>query len=218
MPDKFKNRYRIPSARLPNWDYSSNSAYFITICAVNRQHFFGKIKNDEIELSTIGEIANQCWLNIPNHFPYSYLDEFIVMPNHIHGIVLIEKPYYEGTKYKVVDMVPPTPIHNNQRNKKRNPNHPTPVFATRAKIPYHQWLVLLNPPSPNNVMKINCHLGGNPGFMIISLGIMTNLFALEIMSSTMQQTGKTINFILIKLVYFPRECFCSSLFRLEVIT
>lgn len=101
MPDKFKNRYRIPSARLSNWEYSSNAAYFITICTANRQHFFGEIKNDEMQLSTIGEIANQCWLNIPNHFPYFYLDEFIVMPNHIHGIVLIEKPYYEGTKYKV---------------------------------------------------------------------------------------------------------------------
>jgi REP element-mobilizing transposase RayT len=93
MPDKFLNKYRISSVRLAKWDYSSNGSYFITICTAHRQHFFGEIINSEMELSQIGEYANQCWLNIPNHFPYFYLDEFIVMPNHLHGIVLIGKPY-----------------------------------------------------------------------------------------------------------------------------
>ena len=104
MPDKFKNRYRIPSARLSTWDYSSNAAYFITICTTDRQHYFGKIFNAEIQLSNIGKYANDCWMNIPVHFPYFYLDAFVIMPNHVHGIVLIEKPYIDNaTGFYVVE-------------------------------------------------------------------------------------------------------------------
>jgi putative transposase len=98
MPDKFLNTYRIPSARLSNWDYSSNAAYFLTICTANRQHYFGEIINSEMQLSKIGEYATECWMNIPSHFPYFYLDEWVVMPNHVHGIVLIEKPFIYNIK------------------------------------------------------------------------------------------------------------------------
>lgn len=93
MPDKFLNKYRIPSARLSKWDYSSNAAYFLTICTASRQHYFGEIINSELQLSKIGQYAAACWINIPDHFPYFYLDAYIVMPNHVHGIILIEKPY-----------------------------------------------------------------------------------------------------------------------------
>ena len=97
MPDKFKNRYRITSTRLSKWDYSSNAAYFITICTANRQHYLGEIINSKMQLSKIGEYANQCWMNIPNHFPHYYLDAFVIMPNHTHGIVMIEKPYIDNS-------------------------------------------------------------------------------------------------------------------------
>ena len=93
MPDKFQNKYRIASARLSTWDYGSNAAYFITICTANRQHYFGEIINGEMQLSKVGEIANECWMNIPAHFSHFYLDAFIIMPNHVHGIVVIDKPY-----------------------------------------------------------------------------------------------------------------------------
>jgi REP element-mobilizing transposase RayT len=96
MPDKFKNRYRISSARLSSWDYSSNGAYFITICTKNREHYFGEIIDTKMKLSQIGVFANTCWINVPNHFPHFHLDEFIVMPNHIHGIVMIENPYIDN--------------------------------------------------------------------------------------------------------------------------
>ena len=96
MPDKFKNRYRIASARLRSWDYSSDSAYFLTICTARRQHFFGEIINSEMQLSEIGQYANKCWLAIPDHFPNFYLDEFVIMPDHMHGIVVIEKSDVEN--------------------------------------------------------------------------------------------------------------------------
>jgi len=102
MSDKFKNKYRIPSTRLSNWDYSSNAAYFITICTANREHHFGTIIDSKIQLSSIGEFAYKCWREIPNHFPHFYLDEFVVMPNHIHGIVMIEKPYIENNSLPLV--------------------------------------------------------------------------------------------------------------------
>jgi REP element-mobilizing transposase RayT len=91
MPDKFQNKYRIPSARLQNWDYSSNGAYFITICTQNREHYFGEIKDAAMQISTIGQLAEQYWKEIPNHFPFVELENFVVMPNHIHGILIINK-------------------------------------------------------------------------------------------------------------------------------
>ena len=91
MQNKFKNKYRISSARLQSWDYSNNGAYFITICTQNRNHFFGKIQNQEMHLSEIGKLAEKYWLEIPEHFPFVELGNFVVMPNHFHGILIINK-------------------------------------------------------------------------------------------------------------------------------
>ena len=92
MQNKFQNKYRIPSARLQTWDYSNDGAYFITICTQNREHFFGNIKNGIMQLSEIGKLAAQFWHEIPNHFPMVELGNFVVMPNHIHGILIMNHP------------------------------------------------------------------------------------------------------------------------------
>ena len=126
MPAKFKNRYRIQSARLSNWDYSSNAAYFISICTANRQHYFGKIFNAEIQLSVIGKYAYECWMNIRKHFPYFYLDAFVIMPNHVHGIVLIEKPYIDmGPALKIVETEHALPLQTTKQ--------PHPRFRDQGK-------------------------------------------------------------------------------------
>jgi REP element-mobilizing transposase RayT len=88
---KFKNKYRIQSARLPGFDYSSNGAYFITICTKNREHFFGEIIDGKMQLSEMGEIAKDCWEQIPQHFPFVQLGAFVIMPNHVHGIIVVDK-------------------------------------------------------------------------------------------------------------------------------
>lgn len=88
---KFQNKYRIPSARLQNWDYGSNGAYFITICTHKMQPFFGHISNNEMHLNALGQIAHNTWESIPNQFPYIELGNFTVMPNHMHGILIINK-------------------------------------------------------------------------------------------------------------------------------
>lgn len=92
MAEKFQNKYRISSARLQNWDYGNNAAYFVTICTQNREHYFGDITNGIVQLSEIGDMANKYWLEIPEHFPFVKLEEFVIMPNHVHGIIIINKP------------------------------------------------------------------------------------------------------------------------------
>jgi putative transposase len=92
MANVFNYRYRIPSARAQWWNYGNNGAYFITICTLNRQHFFGEIFEDEMYLSVAGIKCWECWKAIPDHFPFVELGAFIVMPNHVHGIIIIDKP------------------------------------------------------------------------------------------------------------------------------
>lgn len=80
------------SLRYPEYDYSQNGAYFITICTRNKEHLFGEVESGEMILNDIGRVAEQCWHEIPEHYPYVSLDAFVVMPNHIHGIFIIERP------------------------------------------------------------------------------------------------------------------------------
>ena len=89
--DKFRNKYRITSTRLQSWNYGWNAAYFVTICTDNRKYFFGDISNGRMKLSEIGKLADQYWLEIPNHFGFVKLDAHVVMPDHIHGMIIIDK-------------------------------------------------------------------------------------------------------------------------------
>ncbi|MGQ1788100.1 transposase [Saccharicrinis sp. GN24d3] len=89
MTDKFQNKYRIESTRLQNWDYRWNAPYFITICTKDREHYFGKIQNNKMELSSTGVIADILWQEITNHSHNIELGEFVVMPNHVHGILIL---------------------------------------------------------------------------------------------------------------------------------
>jgi len=91
-PEKFADKFKTKSSRLNNWDYSTPGFYFITIKTLNDNNFFGKIINNKMELSTIGEIANQYLIDISEHFSNVILDEFIVMPNHVHILFLVETP------------------------------------------------------------------------------------------------------------------------------
>lgn len=88
---KFQNKYRISSTRAQWWDYGWNGAYFITICTQDRKHYFGEIQNDKMVLSKVGIIADILWHQIPIHHKNVKLGDFVVMPNHIHGILIIDK-------------------------------------------------------------------------------------------------------------------------------
>jgi len=90
MADKYHNKYRIPSARLQTWDYANEGAYFITICTENRRHFFGDVTDGKMILTNAGVIADILWHEIKHHNKNALLGEFIVMPNHIHGILILD--------------------------------------------------------------------------------------------------------------------------------
>ncbi len=86
----FKNKYRIESIRLPKWDYASEGMYFVTVCTKHRSSFFGHIENGQMKFSALGQTAYDYWRQIPFHFDNAALDEFVVMPNHLHGIIVLE--------------------------------------------------------------------------------------------------------------------------------
>lgn len=88
----FDNKYRVESTRLKHWNYANNGMYFITICTDDKIRHFGEIIDENVLLNKLGKFAVKCWKDIPNHFPFVKLDEFVIMPNHVHGIIGIDKP------------------------------------------------------------------------------------------------------------------------------
>jgi REP element-mobilizing transposase RayT len=86
------------SIRLKEYDYAQPGGYFITSVTYHREMLFGKIADGEMALSKFGEIADECWRAIPEHFPNVELGTYVVMPNHIHGIIVITDG--RGTIYR----------------------------------------------------------------------------------------------------------------------
>ena len=92
--NKFKGTYRIPSARAQWHDYEGGE-YFVTICTQNREHFFGEIVNGEMRLSEVGKMAEKCIQEVHNHFSNADVPLYVVMPNHVHIIIIIDRPNVE---------------------------------------------------------------------------------------------------------------------------
>jgi putative transposase len=95
--DPIKHHRR--SIRLRGYDYSEAGEYYVTLCVHGRSHAFGDIKNGMMLLSDIGEIASSCWLEIPRHFSNVVLDEFVIMPDHMHGILILRECVPVGVQY-----------------------------------------------------------------------------------------------------------------------
>ena len=77
------------SIRLKDYDYSQSGAYFITICTQKRECLFGEIVDGEMRLNDAGQMVQTTWDELPKHYTGIEIDEFVVMPNHFHGIILI---------------------------------------------------------------------------------------------------------------------------------
>ena len=75
--------------RLRGYDYSLPGSYFVTICTHGRECLLGDVVDDKMRLNEAGNIVANCWKDLPDHYPHTELDEFVVMPNHIHGIIVI---------------------------------------------------------------------------------------------------------------------------------
>jgi len=91
LPNRKANRLRY-------FDYSYDGVYFITICTKNRENRFGEIQFEKMQLNQCGNIADQFWREIPKHFHDIKIDSFVVMPNHVHGLIAIKKT--KGFEYK----------------------------------------------------------------------------------------------------------------------
>ncbi|MBI1921803.1 MAG: hypothetical protein HYS23_12075 [Geobacter sp.] len=98
MTDKFKDKYRTETTRLKGWNYASTGYYFVTICEKNRSFVFGDIYDGTVTLTPLGQAAIECWAKIPEHFPFVELDAYCVMPNHIHGIIVINPDDFVETQ------------------------------------------------------------------------------------------------------------------------
>jgi putative transposase len=126
---KTNNRH---STRLKNYDYSQPGFYFVTICAHEKKWLFGNVIDDQMHLNNVGNIVHTVWNTLPERFPNIKLDEYIIMPNHMHGIIAIEanqsynpefisqtdvperfKQFMNstwGTFYQTADPPPPGPV------------------------------------------------------------------------------------------------------------
>ena len=91
MPEKFKDKYRIPSNRLRGWDYASNGHYYITIVTAGRNRLFGKIVNGEMVLNDWGQIVYDEFFKSFEMRAELFLGEFVLMPDHLHAIVILDK-------------------------------------------------------------------------------------------------------------------------------
>lgn len=88
------------SIRLKGHDYSSEGMYYVTLCVKDREYVLGEIVENEIRPTAMGEIVRESWENIPKHFKNAELDEYAVMPNHVHGIVILKESIV-GTRHAV---------------------------------------------------------------------------------------------------------------------
>ena len=79
------------SLRLSHYDYASPGAYFVTVCAHDRACLFGTVNDGAVQLSEAGKIVERVWQDLPTHYRNFSLDEFVIMPNHIHGVLIIDR-------------------------------------------------------------------------------------------------------------------------------
>jgi REP element-mobilizing transposase RayT len=92
MPAKFDpKKHHRRSIRLKGYDYSQASAYYVTIVTWQREHLFGEVVNGEMKLSRYGLIVQSAWFDLPKHYPHVELDAFCIMPNHAHGIIILDE-------------------------------------------------------------------------------------------------------------------------------
>ena len=136
------------SLRLPYYDYRQEGAYFITVCTHGRQPLFGSVQGDKMYLNEAGRTAANCWTAIPNHYPNAQIDAFIVMPNHIHGIILITNDHHpvganNHSPLRHNETPSPlrhneTPIHNDT-SRFRSPSRTVGAIVRGFKIGVTKW-------------------------------------------------------------------------------
>ena len=137
----YRDKYRIPSARWVNWDYTRAAWYFVTVCTKDMERFFGEVVGGETKLSGTGKIVAEEWLKTSQIRPGVELDEWQVMPNHFHGILHILDVETARRAVSTKEMPPPAvsekeTFHRNVST--RTPHRETPhrgVSTLKANSP-----------------------------------------------------------------------------------
>ena len=109
---KYRGKYRIKSNRCANWDYNSNGRYFVTVNTHNRECHFGTVINKRMELNQIGNFVFRCWMEIPLHHENVNIGAFCIMPNHIHGIIILHEREAIGWRPNLKNSVSPFPVND----------------------------------------------------------------------------------------------------------
>lgn len=115
------------NTRMKQWDYSSEGCYFVTICVKNRAHVFGVVDNGKMILNERGKFAYECWEQIPIHFPDVEIEQFVVMPNHVHGIVVLKNKTEHVVRNKYIYSLSTNGI---KKSKNRNMMKLSKIIAT----------------------------------------------------------------------------------------
>ncbi|MBK7097629.1 MAG: transposase [Sphingobacteriales bacterium] len=123
--EKFAGKYRIESNRLKGWDYAGNGYYFITLVTQNRECILGEIKNGQMILSDFGKIVQSQWLKSFEIRQELFLDEYIIMPNHLHAIVVLQKMDDKNTN-DLGNVVVVVEAHGRAPLQQPNPQQPNP--------------------------------------------------------------------------------------------
>jgi putative transposase len=150
-PSRFADQFSVSSPRLKNWDYSTPGIYFLTVCTLNNNNFFGKINNGKVCLSKIGEIAGQELLKTFEIRQNIKLLEYVIMPNHIHLLMEIinttvetrciaslpkhkkQSVFYKILNYKSNQVLPQT-IRSFKSAVKRIANQQNLFFAWQSRF------------------------------------------------------------------------------------
>ena len=98
MPYNFRRHHR-RSICLKGWNYAASGRYAVTICLHQRECLLGEIKHGEMQLNRYGQIDQAHWRNLLIHHPHLQLDVFVIMPNHIHGILVLTEPSHPQAKH-----------------------------------------------------------------------------------------------------------------------
>jgi REP element-mobilizing transposase RayT len=167
--NNFFNRHTI---RLQNYDYSREGLYFITICTYNRMELFGKIENGEMILNNYGRIVDKYWNKIPKHYPDVELLEYVIMPNHFHGILWFTKYIGNNNDYdNIVGAIHELPLQRlplQLQHRKNRRKMALPKIIGRFKMQSAKEINLLQKTSGQPVWQRNYfeHIIRNENFYI----------------------------------------------------
>jgi REP element-mobilizing transposase RayT len=144
------SKHRRKAIRLQGYDYGQPGEYFVTIRTKDREHVFGEIDEGRMQLNGFGEIVVLCWMDLPNHYPCVHTDEFVVMPNHVHGIIVITEPVGQGSEPSPTKRYPLSEIV--RRFKTFSPDESTKVAAHQV-FPFGKGITTSTSSGMNGLLK-----------------------------------------------------------------